>query len=148
VDQPPEHPEESGRELAEGAHEALEAAPEHEGPRRDAAFQVVGAHYSGPLPPPRMLEEYNSVLPGLAERIVNLAENDQRHVHKMDRGYLVLRFTGQVAALLIALAGLVIGGLLIADGHNIEGLTALIIGLAPVIGAFLYRQIRHPDEAA
>jgi len=36
----------------------------------------------------------------------------------------------------------VIGGLLINARHNIAGLAALFGGLGPVVGAFLYRQIR------
>jgi uncharacterized membrane protein len=89
-----------------------------------------------------MLGDYNNVLPGLAERIVRMAEAEQDHTHKMDGWYATLRFTGQFAALLIAMTGLVIGALLIRDGHNIEGLATLICALAPVVGAFLYRQIK------
>jgi uncharacterized membrane protein len=112
----------------------------------DASFELVGAHYRGPLPPPAMLSDYNSVLPGLADRIVRMAETEQGQAHRMQRWYAVLRFTGQGAAFFIALAGLVVGGLLINAGHNIEGLVALVGGLGPVVGAFLYRQIRGTSE--
>jgi len=30
--------------------------------------------FSGPLPPPEILEKYNQVVPGLAERIITMAE--------------------------------------------------------------------------
>jgi hypothetical protein len=48
---------------------------------------------------------------------------------------------------MIALAGLVIGGMLINAGHNIAGLVALVGGLGPVVGAFLYRQIKGNAES-
>lgn len=51
--------------------------------------------YRGPLPPPAMLNDYNSVLPGLAARIVQMAENEQNHAHRMQRWYVISRFTGQ-----------------------------------------------------
>ncbi len=98
--------------------------------------------YRGPLPPPSMLNDYNSVLPGLAARIVQMAETEQGHAHRMQRWDAMLRFTGQLAAFIIASAGLVIGGLLINSGHNIAGLATLFGGLGPVVGAFLYRQIK------
>jgi uncharacterized membrane protein len=89
-----------------------------------------------------MLNDYNNVLPGLAERIVQMAELEQHQAHRMQRWEGILRFSGQGAAFVIALAGLVIGGLLINSGHNVAGLATLFGGLGPVVGAFLYRQIR------
>jgi uncharacterized membrane protein len=39
----------------------------------------------GPLPSPVLLEQYDQVLPGLAETIVRMAEREQAHRHEMDR---------------------------------------------------------------
>lgn len=103
---------------------------------------LVGASFRAPLPPPAMLEDYNHVLPGLAERIVRMAESDQQHAHWLDQRYLRLRFTGQIAAFVIAMGGLVAGTYLIATGHDVTGLATLFGGLGPVVAAFLYRQIR------
>ncbi|MDD2767575.1 MAG: DUF2335 domain-containing protein [Methylococcus sp.] len=38
-----------------------------------------------PVPPPQMLEHYERILPGAAERIIHLAEEECRHRHEMDR---------------------------------------------------------------
>lgn len=88
-----------------------------------------------------MLADYNDVLPGLANRIVTMAESDQTHAQSMDRRDSLLRFTGQFSALAIALAGLVIGAILISGGHSVAGLATLLTALAPIVGAFLYRQV-------
>ncbi len=40
--------------------------------------------YSGPIPHPDLLKKYDSVIPGLAERIVAMAEEEQKHRHKLD----------------------------------------------------------------
>ena len=40
--------------------------------------------YSGPLPPADELAQYESVLPGAAERILSLAEKEAEHRHRAD----------------------------------------------------------------
>lgn len=137
-----ENPEESGQELKPSEPGLSESNTDHTDGGPGTFVVGVGASFQGPLPPPSMLANYNAVLPGLAERIVRMAETEQSQAHQMQRWYAILRFTGQVAAFLIALTGLVIGGLLINAGHNIAGLAALFGGLGPVVGAFLYRQIK------
>ena len=42
-------------------------------------------HFSGPLPHPRHLIEYDAILPGAAERILTMAEKAQTHSAEMDR---------------------------------------------------------------
>lgn len=37
--------------------------------------------FTGPFPPPDILEKYNQVLPGAAERIFSLTEREQQHRH-------------------------------------------------------------------
>jgi uncharacterized membrane protein len=41
--------------------------------------------YSGPLPPPAMLRQYDDISPGLADRIVSMAESSLEHGRDMDR---------------------------------------------------------------
>lgn len=40
---------------------------------------VEAALFQGPLPPPALFKEYDQVVPGAAERILALAENNQSH---------------------------------------------------------------------
>ncbi|WP_340611910.1 DUF2335 domain-containing protein [Xenorhabdus bharatensis] len=40
--------------------------------------------FQGPIPPPSQLREYENILPGAAERLLSLAEKEQRHRHDMD----------------------------------------------------------------
>ncbi|MBG6243268.1 MAG: DUF2335 domain-containing protein [Candidatus Symbiopectobacterium sp. Dall1.0] len=39
--------------------------------------------FTGPFPPPDILEKYNHVLPGAAERIFSLTEREQQHRHSI-----------------------------------------------------------------
>ena len=40
--------------------------------------------YKGPLPPPALLDQYEKVVPGLAQQIVDMAVNEQKHQHKIN----------------------------------------------------------------
>ena len=49
-------------------------------PERPSSVQIERATFhSGPLPSPDVLQKYDQVLPGLAERIMRLTENQHRH---------------------------------------------------------------------
>ena len=41
--------------------------------------QVAASAFSGPLPPPNILEQYNKVIPSAAERIFQMAEKEGEH---------------------------------------------------------------------
>jgi uncharacterized membrane protein len=40
---------------------------------------AVEEQFSGPIPHPNILESYNRILPGAAERILSMAEEEQKH---------------------------------------------------------------------
>ena len=51
---------------------------------KETALQVVSTSFSGPLPPPEALAEYERVLPTSAERLLAMAEKEQEHSHKKE----------------------------------------------------------------
>jgi uncharacterized membrane protein len=58
--------------------------------------------FSGPIPHPTTLEEYEKIVPGAAERIIAMAESDMEHQQEMDREALRIAESqvkrGQVSA--------------------------------------------------
>lgn len=46
-----------------------------------AILRHTQVQISGPLPPPQVLEEYNRISPGAADRIISMAENEQKFSH-------------------------------------------------------------------
>jgi len=46
---------------------------------------TVQASFSGPLPPPEMLRAYNEAEPGLASRIIQMAETEAQHRREIER---------------------------------------------------------------
>ncbi|PJK07994.1 hypothetical protein CO610_07465 [Lysobacteraceae bacterium NML95-0200] len=107
--------------------------------------------WSGPLPSPRVLAQFNDIVPGAAERILKMAEEEGRHARDMEaetlqkvwRGQLL----GQVFALVVALAGMGASTVLALKGH--DGVAAILAGttVTVVVGAFLKRrQARKKKE--
>ena len=98
--------------------------------------------FTGPVPPPKMLEQYNNVLPNAAERIVAMAERQSAHRQKLEE--IVIKSSsrneliGQIFALIIAL--FVVGGgiYLLVQGKDAAGLAAIITPLAVLTGVFVY----------
>lgn len=55
------------------------------GRKLETAIVTKSVQFSGPIPHPDTLKKYNDIVPGLADRIVSMAELDQRHIHEMER---------------------------------------------------------------
>jgi uncharacterized membrane protein len=94
------------------------------------------AEFSGPLPPPSYLREYDLIFPGAAGRIISMAEAEQKHRHRWERSALNNTTVGLWFGFLIALS-LVGGGVYsvytgqpyVAGGF----LTAGAIGMVPAL---------------
>lgn len=98
--------------------------------------------HQGPLPHPDILRLYDGVVPGLAERIVKMAEREQAHRHEMDirllrssnRRYLF----GYLSSLLMIAATFGTAVWLLAGGRDISGLVMLVTALATIVGVFIW----------
>lgn len=68
-------------------------------------------HHSGPLPPPEMLEKYERLLPGAAERLFQMAEKEQAHQHKtiaeVTKSVGQSQKRGQVLGFILAMSALI-----------------------------------------
>lgn len=114
--------------------------------QNDKPAQLVSQHqrFSGPIPPPAILEQYDRVLPGAAERILSMAEQNMQHEHTIDSEIVGIRRTeykrGQVFGLIIAIVAITSATICAIYEH--EGV-AMVIGGATVVGlvsAFVYAQ--------
>ena len=90
---------------------------------------------TGPLPPPEVLEGYDQIIPGAAERIVAMAEKEQAHSHQMEKD--CIRFTveeekrGQRYGLAIAIIAITASLVVSFLGDPV---TASVIGGTTVVG--------------
>lgn len=98
--------------------------------------------FSGPLPRPDHFNAYNKALPGAANRILKMSEDDLTHTHFMQKGYLILDGVTSVVGLLIggviALAGIGGGVYLATLGQPITGTLFGGATMASVVGVFIY----------
>lgn len=110
----------------------------------DSEERIRMGQWSGPLPPPAALEQFERSSPGAADRILSMAEREEKHRHEQERKMLSsdtsARSRGQFMAFLIAVV-IILGGMwLIHDGKSIEGLIAVLTPLAVLVGLFLRSQ--------
>lgn len=118
------------------------STPENDTPNgKVLARATIEEHFSGPLPHPVILQKYEEILPGSAERIFEKFESQTEHRHKMER-WLVA--TESVKSILGVFFGFIIGMTAVAGGiysalqsHPFLGGSLSFAGLALLVGAFV-----------
>ena len=106
--------------------------------------------FSGPLPPPHLLAEYNEIIPNGAERILAMAERQRSHREGLEadvvRGNVAAQTRGSYFAFILGLVALVGGMLLIYVGKSVSGLVAIISAVTGLGGVFVYNKIEQKRE--
>ena len=114
-----------------------------------AGFQF----HRGPLPSPKDLDEYDKIVPGAAERIISMAEEQAKHRQGLEKVVIESDIkdskTGLYFGFIIGLVAIISGTICIVYGHSIAGGVlggSAVPGLAAV---FVYgsRQRRREREA-
>ncbi len=129
--------------------ELLPAEETTEQPPIEAYETVLAARWTGPLPPPSMLSEYNRAFPGCAERIVSMAEAESRSRHENERheresrrmiiqSDVFSQKAGLVLAFLLALFVISIGAFLIYTDRLVWGAGIVGFPLIALISLFVY----------
>jgi uncharacterized membrane protein len=106
--------------------------------------------FSGPVPPPEILEKYNRIVPNAAERILSMAEKQGEHRQFLEK--VVIKsdsrnsLLGLIFGLIVGLAGMGCGVFCIINGHQIGG---GILGGTTIVGlvsAFIYGSRSRKQE--
>lgn len=113
--------------------------------------------YSGPLPPPELLAQYETLFPGAADRIFQYAEREQANRHSLDAAELETRaelvkaemegeskflLQGQRLVFLLLTVMVIIGGWLASLGLTMWALGLLL----PILGGFAKLIMSHPNR--
>jgi uncharacterized membrane protein len=138
-------------ELEEKIEEVLEVVPPEQRARAHALVRGVvedATLFKGPLPPPAMLREYEAIIPGCANRMLAMAELEQRQYHRY-RSWTQMNISlGLTAAFLVSI-GLVSGAVYCASigamGAALALTGASAMGMVPALvrGG---RQLLSPDQ--
>ena len=111
---------------------------------------LLQASWEGPLPPPQILEGYESVVPGAADRILRMAEAQSESRLQIERTIVTgdsrRAYLGIVAGFVLSMV--VIGGgiYLIATGHDWAGACLIGLNLVGLAGVFVYGSKSLRDE--
>ena len=96
---------------------------------------AVYQEFAGPIPPPSMMEQYEETLPGSADRILKMAENQSEHRQWIQKKKLSFSNRevplGQVLGFAIGVIAIITGGYTALNGAPISG---GFIGTAGVVG--------------
>ena len=105
---------------------------------------------AGPIPPPDIMEQYEKTLPGSADRIIKMAENQSEHRQSLEKQRLSFSnrevHLGQIFGFLIGAIAIVTGGYIASSGSQISGGvmgTSVVIGLVSV---FVIGSKRKPPK--
>jgi len=131
IEQKPEHPNDN-----------LKKTQQEQEQESVATFRSRSEIYSGPLPHPEILNRYDEIIPGAAERILKMAENEQGHRLTMDKesttnaivmGYLGITFAFFAVIMLVCLVYYAL-----SKGFDTAAATISVGAIASVASVFIF----------
>ena len=98
--------------------------------------------FSGPIPHPAILADYNEVVPNAAERIIAMAEKQSKHRIEIEKQVIKndIRSShlGKILGFLLALTSIVGSIFLLYLGKNLTGFFLWFGTLGSLVGVFVY----------
>lgn len=106
------------------------------------AKNEMGRGFLRGLPNPEELAKYEKVIPGGAERILEMVETDARHrqereIQEARNQIRTTRIKQLITFVLVLVAG-VFGGVLMVSGSELAGLIIVLIDAVAVVGIAVY----------
>ena len=112
--------------------------------------EVKTISFSGPVPPPDMLEKYEKIVPGSGKIIFEQFVKQTNHRHQMEtkvtESNIKNETRGQWMGFIIFMIGVGGGIALLWKGVNIAGYISLFGSLAAIIGMFVTRKSKVKKE--
>ena len=120
-------------------------------------MEVMSERFSGPLPPPGFLREYESACPGSAERIIRLTEAEAEHRRAMELAVVQAEIDdrkresnearrGQFCALAIVVVSLAAGVYTAMNGHEWTGSILGVGGIGGIVTTFVLGRKTHRNH--
>lgn len=111
---------------------------------------VQYAEFSGPVPPPQILERYEQLVPGIAKQIFETVDRQSAHRQAIEKKIIhhniIRSYIGQATGFIIAMSALVFGFILIIKGQSAEGIASILTALAGVVGVNIYGKYKQSKE--
>lgn len=123
---------------------------EHKKSGGKRSLTATAESFSGPIPPPAILEQYNTIVPNAAERILKMAENQASHRHQIESKVIDSEIknsrTGLHYGLIIGLAAIIGGTICTLKGFQIAGGVIGGTGITGLVGVFVYGSHQRRKE--
>jgi len=107
-------------------------------------------HFSGPLPPPEILVQYNQAVPDAANRIIKLAESQSDHRQSLETQAIASDIKnarlGLHYGLIIGLAAIAGGVVCTLLGYELGGGIIGGTGITGLVGVFVYGSNQRRKE--
>lgn len=139
-------------------------------PAQSGAVQQTQTHvFQGPTPPPEIMERYEALVPGTAQRLFKLAEDESLHRRTMEsqantanifaqekqlsiadyqsRATFKSDSIGQIAGILVSLSCVAGAVFLAMNNHEWVAGGLAAIPTAAVIQAFFAKRPHHPQQS-
>ncbi len=111
---------------------------------------VLREEYSGPIAHPRIIAGYEKFLPGSADRILTMAEEQQHHRFKMEEQHQQGAFQREKRAMdrgfILAILLMVLSGVAIYLGSDLVGFGLIATSIVSLAGVFLYGHRSNRNE--
>jgi uncharacterized membrane protein len=106
--------------------------------------------FSGPLPHPDILKKFNEIVPGSAERIIKMAEEQSTHRRELEKKVINSDISqskrGQILGFIISITGLLVSAFVAVYGSAIAGGIIGIGTLASLVSVFMYGSKTRSEE--
>jgi uncharacterized membrane protein len=106
--------------------------------------------FSGPLPPPDALAEYERIFPGCAKRIVDMADRQSQHRQSLEKRSIFSNTRnetlGQILAAVITLVTISGSIYLAAIGKELTGFGIILTNITALAGVFVYGRYQQKEE--
>jgi uncharacterized membrane protein len=104
--------------------------------------QTAYAAYQGPLPPAAQFQQYDTILPGAAERILATYEKQLEHRHDIEKRYVKASCCnstlGVIMGFILSLFTIAMSGYLIYLGNATAGSVLGVASIGSLAGVFVY----------
>ena len=117
---------------------------------RNIIHQELWVARSGPLPHPEEMKQYENILPGSADRLITMVEEQAQHRRQLEASLIKsntkLEVRGQFFGFLIAMTALIGGGYIMASGQSVWGAAVAISAIAGLSGVFIWKSRERNRE--
>lgn len=121
-------------------------------PDLDRRGEYVQITYQAPLPPPHMLEQYERILPGTADRLIKQMEEQGKHRQGLETSTVNANIKnekrGQILAFILAVIAILGGFYLIATGRDRYGIYVFITTFASLVSVFIIGRVSASRQLA